>query len=153
MDSSKLEGCQVLLAEDYPDIQRPVSYVLEKAGAHVTVAENGQRAIELALAADRGREPFHVILMDMQMPLVDGYTATRRLREIGHDGPILAITAHAMDVDRQKCLAVGCDDYIAKPIDMQRLIELIHGYSSLRSNPGTENLQERPDTACVESRS
>lgn len=117
--------CHVLLAEDYVDIQRPVSYVLKSAGARVTVAENGRQACELAMAAQSGDEPFDVVLMDMQMPVVDGYTATKQLRDRGYDRPIIAITAHAMESDRQKCLAVGCDDYVAKPLEMTKLIQLI----------------------------
>jgi CheY-like chemotaxis protein len=102
--------------------------VLKNAGAKVTVAENGQQAFELALAMQESGDPFDVVLMDMQMPVVDGYAATKRLREWGYDRPIIAITAHALESDRQKCLAVGCDDYVAKPLDMTKLIELIRRY-------------------------
>ena len=122
--------CRVLLAEDYPDIQRPVTYVLENAGASVTIADNGQEAIELALAADQNDEPFNIVLMDMQMPVVDGYTATKRLREQGYDRPIIALTAHAMESDRHKCLEVGCDDYVAKPLEMAKLISLVYRHTA-----------------------
>ncbi len=121
-DPSKLAGCRILFAEDGPDNQRLVSLVLRKAGADVTVVENGKEAIDAVEAAD---EPFHVILMDMQMPVMGGYEATERLRAQDYRGPIIALTAHAMAGDKERCLAAGCDDYATKPIDRARLIETV----------------------------
>ncbi len=129
--AAKIElDCRVLLAEDGPDNQRLISFLLKKAGAEVALAENGQIACDLALAArDEGR-PFDVILMDMQMPVLDGYDATAKLRDAGYSGPILALTANAMSTDRDKCLNAGCDDYVKKPIDHQRLLTLVDGYAT-----------------------
>jgi PAS domain S-box-containing protein len=116
---------RILLAEDGPDNQRLIAHVLEKAGAAVTVVENGQLAVDAALAARAAARPFHVILMDMQMPIMDGYTATQSLRKVGYTQPILALTAHALAEDRQKCLDAGCDDYASKPIQRQALLRQV----------------------------
>lgn len=120
-----LAGCNILLAEDGPDNQKLISFILKKAGAKVTIAENGQLAIDSTLDAVIVGDPFHVVLMDMQMPIMDGYGATALLRSKGYDGHIIALTAHAMDSDRAKCISAGCDDYASKPIDRPSLIQQI----------------------------
>ncbi len=120
---NKLAG-RFLLAEDNPVNQVITASILKAAGADVTVVENGQRAFELALAAEKDR-PFDLVLMDLQMPVVDGYEATRRLRAEGYTRPILALTAHAMAVHREKSLDAGCDGHLSKPIDRDELINTI----------------------------
>ena len=138
-----LLNCRVLLAEDGADNQRLISFVLRKAGAEVEVCENGQNAMERALAAfpgwgwrhDDPKGPFDVILMDMQMPVMDGYEATRRLRQQGYTRPIIALTAHAMKDDMQKCLDAGCDAYLTKPIVREQFLGAIARYQALCRTP------------------
>jgi PAS domain S-box-containing protein len=120
--------CRILLAEDGIDNQRLISFLLRKAGADVTVVENGQLAVQEALTASDEDHPFHVVLMDMQMPVMDGYQATEQLRSNGYTAPIIALTANAMADDRQKCIDAGCDDFATKPVDRAKLISLINTY-------------------------
>jgi signal transduction histidine kinase/DNA-binding response OmpR family regulator len=113
---------RVLLAEDGPDNQLLVTTLLRKHGIDVTVVENGQLAVDEALDAVKRGVQFDVILMDMQMPVLDGYRAATKLRSEGYTGPIVALTAHAMEVERDRCIAAGCSDYLSKPIDRAKLV-------------------------------
>jgi CheY-like chemotaxis protein len=112
----------VLVVDDSRDNQRILKHTLTKVGFQVSLAGNGAEALKLVLSTAE-IEPFDAILMDMQMPVLDGYEATRRLREAGYEGPILALTAHSMRDEKANCLAAGCDEFIAKPFDRRDLLE------------------------------
>lgn len=115
-----LSNTRILLVEDSVDNQQLIWLYLTKAGAAVDIADNGLEGVVKARTGD-----YDLILMDVQMPYMDGYTATQRIREDGYKKPIIALTAHAMKEFRVKSLDVGCNDHLAKPIERERLIETI----------------------------
>jgi signal transduction histidine kinase/DNA-binding response OmpR family regulator/HPt (histidine-containing phosphotransfer) domain-containing protein len=118
MYKKHLQGCKILVAEDNLTNQQVAQGILGSAGIHVTIAANGEEAVEAVIA-----EPFDAVLMDIQMPRLNGYEATKRIRNLpGCDSlPIIAMTAHAMKGDEEKCLEAGMDGYVAKPINQDRL--------------------------------
>ncbi len=119
-----LQGVRILLAEDSIDNQELLRTVLGNVGAEVEVVENGRLAVERAET-----NTFDVVLMDMNMPEMDGCEATRRLRDRGYSRPILALTANTMSGDSEHCLAAGCNAHLAKPIDRKQLIETLAEYT------------------------
>lgn len=118
-------NCRVLLVEDDQDHQSLLMLILRKAGSEVAIAENGQVAVEMARAARDAGLPFDIIVMDVQMPVLDGPAATRKLRDEGFANPIIALTARATSTDRDRCLAAGCDDFLSKPIGRGELERLL----------------------------
>ncbi|HPD28732.1 MAG TPA: ATP-binding protein [Phycisphaerae bacterium] len=124
-NAGDLLNCNILLAEDTRDTQMLVVRLLTKCGARVTAADNGREAVEKVMAAQAAVHPFDVVLMDGQMPVMDGLKATRMLRAKGYTGVIIALTAHAMAEDKNKCIEAGCDDYATKPIKIAALRETI----------------------------
>lgn len=117
-----LLGRCVLLAEDSPPVQQLIQHFLQRAGAEVMLADNGIEAVQAWRRRSRAGRPVDLILMDMQMPRLDGYGAASMLRSLACSTPILALTAHAMPGDDVPCLAAGCDAYETKPVDRERLI-------------------------------
>jgi signal transduction histidine kinase/ActR/RegA family two-component response regulator len=128
-EATRLEA-RVLLAEDSPDNRRLIERLLSRAGVSVDCAEDGAIAKACALAALEAGLPYDVILMDMQMPRLSGYDATRALRSAGYTGAILALTAHATEDAREQCLLAGCDDYVSKPVDRSALLARIRALVS-----------------------
>jgi PAS domain S-box-containing protein len=124
---------RILLAEDIPDVQRLMIVSLEASGLEVDLAEDGRQACEMAMRSEGEGRPYDVILMDIQMPVMDGYEATRRLRARGWKGTIIALTAHALKRDRQASLAAGCDDYLAKPLSLEQLRDRLAKYLAVGS--------------------
>lgn len=121
-----IKGARVLIVDDGEDNRLLLSFLLKKMGATVTLANDGQEGVDTILKCDPPGSDFDVVLMDMQMPVLDGYSATSQLRELGLTLPIIAITAHAMASDRKLCLDAGCSDYVTKPIKkdvLRRVVE------------------------------
>ena len=129
------KGCRVLLVEDGDTNRRLIHKMLERRGIEVMDAANGQIGIDLAMTHE-----FDVVLMDMQMPIKDGYTAATELRAKGLTIPIVALTAHAMSGDAEKCRKAGCSEYLSKPIQEGRLLGKI---AELLNRSGHQNLQFR----------
>jgi signal transduction histidine kinase/CheY-like chemotaxis protein/HPt (histidine-containing phosphotransfer) domain-containing protein len=130
-----LSGMHVLVVDDGDTNRKLIRLLIERCGGKVRLAENGQVAVDMAEAS-----AFDAILMDMQMPVMDGYTAAARLRERGFDGPIIALTAHAMQGDREKCEQAGCSGYLSKPIDADELFATLaqHAVENRRNPPVEE---------------
>jgi signal transduction histidine kinase len=122
-----LSGLKILLAEDSVDNQRLLRRLIEGAGATMGVASNGVEAVRLATSQN-----FDVILMDIQMPILDGFNATKQIRATGYTKPILALTAHASDEDLDRILEAGCNDRLVKPIDLDQLVSSILASTSLQ---------------------
>ena len=126
----------VLVAEDVKTNQMLAKAMLSRMGLEVTIAADGSDAVQKARAHD-----FDLILMDIQMPGMDGYQATRTLRREGMKTPIVAVTAHAMKGDDQKCIEAGCDDYLPKPLDRRRLLEKIQKYLCVKDEAAYQNTE------------
>ncbi|MBL4809894.1 MAG: response regulator [Phycisphaerales bacterium] len=122
-DREVLESKLVLLIEDGEDNQRLISHHLTKAGCRIQLAENGQIGIDRYLAALESVQPIDLILMDMQMPVMDGFEATSILRQKGAKIPIIGVTAHSSADDRTRCFKAGCDEYLIKPVDKALLLD------------------------------
>jgi len=123
---------RVLLAEDGADTQRLVRHHLERDGMRVEAVGNGRAAVDLAISAKRRGEPFDAILMDLELPEMDGVQATRAVREAGFAGAIVALTAHADGAERERFDGIGVDAILPKPIDRARLIDAIRRTAAAR---------------------
>lgn len=130
LESGALSGRRILLAEDGPDTSRLLTLLMRRAGAEVVTVENGLDALRLGTQDDR---TWDVLLLDMQMPLMDGFEVARQLRQRGYDGAIVALTAHAIEGIRERCLDAGCDEFATKPIHGDQFLELVARMSMART--------------------
>ncbi|RYG45322.1 response regulator, partial [bacterium] len=135
-------GVRILLVEDNPVNQMVVRDLLIHRGCHVESAGDGAQAVEAAL-----HRPFDLVLMDVQMPRMDGYEATRRLRDAGVRIPIVAMTANALEGDRERCLSAGMDDYLPKPVRPPDLLAAIARWTESALPPLTPSIVERTETS------
>ena len=138
--SLSLQGRRILIADDGDSNRRLIEVVLKRAGAEVFTASNGRQAVDAA-----AETTFDLILMDMQMPVMDGYCATSALRERGVQIPIVALTAHAMKGDREKCLAAGCTGYLTKPIELDRLASAVSDWLKPSASISAADAQSKDD--------
>jgi len=114
----------ILCVEDAPGNARLLQRILGPSGHELRFCENGQEALEVIQ-----REQPDLVLMDVQLPgEIDGLEVVRRVRAVGIDVPIVAVTAHAMAGDRERCLEAGCDDYLPKPVEVRRLLEIVRKF-------------------------
>ncbi len=137
----RLSG-HVLLVDDGQTNRQLISLILKRAGAKVTTANNGQEGFDRATKTD-----FDLILMDMQMPIMDGYTASTMLREHGITTPIIALTASAMARDRKRCIGAGCSDYLTKPVNIEELID--HAAQWMNNPKALSQADDETDTTRV----
>jgi PAS domain S-box-containing protein len=141
--SPRLQG-RVLLAEDHDANRQLISLRLSRAGAEVVSVRNGEEALAQVIAAANEGRPVDAVIMDMEMPVLDGYEAVRQLRASGFSGPIIAVTAYAMSKDREECLSLGCDDHVSKPIDFDQFLVKLSRLLEARAERGRDESSPAP---------
>ncbi|TWU15820.1 PAS domain S-box protein [Allorhodopirellula heiligendammensis] len=127
-------SCHVLIVDDRREIRFLSKHILTKAGASVAECDDGMLAVEHITACYANGDLPDLILLDMQMPILDGYATAKQLRTLGYTGPIIALTADAMQGDMNKCLEAGCNDYLSKPIDAQKMLRLVSDLTQRQSH-------------------
>lgn|GEM_PF-3673605 len=128
---SALRQPTILLVEDGPDNQLILQTMLKRFGYLVHTVDNGKQGLEHILNLGERVNEVDMILMDMQMPVMDGYTATAELRRLGYTMPIVALTAHALPGDRERCLGHGCSDYLTKPVSKDVLLRALKAWTRM----------------------
>ncbi|MGQ0709466.1 MAG: PAS domain-containing protein [Rhodoferax sp.] len=149
--AQRLQGLRLLVAEDNPINQQVASELLQSEGAHVELASNGKLALR-ALQSAAMHAPFDAVLMDLQMPEMDGFAATGAIRQQAQwqQLPIIAMTANALDSDREACLAAGMNDHIGKPFDLEHLVQVLLDHT-LRQSPrrASSAVRQAPTPAVI----
>jgi len=128
----------ILIVEDNHDNQQLLSILLSGIGAELTFADNGQQAIDKARS-----KPYDLIFMDLQMPVMGGLEATKKLRQAGYERPIVALTANAMKSDHDMCISAGCDGFLTKPINREKLFHTIYKYLEIVSEVDESSLESK----------
>ena len=148
-ETPHLSGLRVLVVDDGSANRKLISLILSRAGVQMAQAENGLEACNLVL----GGRTFDAILLDMQMPVMDGYTAAKKLRDRGITIPIIALTAHAMKGDRDKCLQAGCSDFLTKPVSADDLLTRIGAlYNELHPEKQLSAVSKKTDQTPIRSK-
>ena len=139
-----IDGSRILVVEDGEDNQRIITFLLEEAGASVSIAGNGQLGVEQACRARDSNQPHDLILMDLQMPVMNGYQATQELRRLGFRIPIIALTAFATSRDQENCMRAGCDDFQSKPIQPERFLGTLEEHLNRDRDPAECSMEDSP---------
>jgi len=149
-DLPKLSG-RILTADDRRDIRFLVNAFVGSAGADVESQEDGRALVNSFSKSVEDNLPVDAVVVDMQMPVLDGLAATREIRALGYEGPIVALTANAMEADRKKCLEAGCDDVVTKPIDRASLISTLAKWMKLRSTKDCDHgVNSQASVLCID---
>jgi two-component system sensor histidine kinase/response regulator len=153
MDTTKINKAinfkgHVLVTDDLPDIRLLIGHLITSFGGRIGYATNGQEALHLVEQKIKEGDPFDLLIMDSQMPVMDGLSATRHLRARGYTKPILALTAASLQGERERCLEAGCDDYLSKPIDAETLLTRIQTLLR-RENKASQQIPEKASTAHI----
>jgi len=137
-ENTSLESCKMLIVDDAQENRMLLRHIFKRTGALIEFAHDGQQGIDAINDAIKGNTPYEIILMDMQMPVLDGYHATVQLRKQGLTIPIIALTAHALDGDREHCLNAGCDEYLSKPVNKELLLKTCLRLLNKQSHPNNQ---------------
>jgi signal transduction histidine kinase/CheY-like chemotaxis protein/HPt (histidine-containing phosphotransfer) domain-containing protein len=137
-----IDGSRILVVEDGEDNQRIITFLLEEAGASVSIASNGELGVEQARRARDSNQPHDLILMDLQMPVMNGYDATQEMRRQGIRTPIIALTAFATSRDQENCLRAGCNDFISKPIEPERFLSTLERHLTRSRGPADASTED-----------
>ncbi|MCB0317538.1 MAG: response regulator [Bdellovibrionales bacterium] len=121
-------GKQILVAEDCPDARLLLKYTLKEIGVEVSFVNNGKDCVKEALRALNDNSPYRLILMDIQMPILDGYEATKQLRSKGYKYPIVILSTRSTSIDQEATLDVGCNCHLSKQSGKEVLLETVAGY-------------------------